>query len=586
MDQVSEIREKIDIVSFIGEFLTLKKAGRNFKANCPFHNEKTPSFVVSPERQIWHCFGCNRGGDCYSFLMQYEHVEFPEALRMLAKRTGVVLQSARFDSPITSKKESIYKLNALAAEFYHYLLTKHRSGQRAQAYLKERGLTEKLIGTFKIGYAPNTGFALTDYLIKKKGYTKQDMLDAGLGTVRGRGVGDFFLGRIMFPLTDHRENIVGFSGRSFTEGAFGPKYINTRETLAYHKGEMFYGLVTAKEAMKRENQVILVEGEFDVIACFREGITNVVAIKGTALTEPQVKLLSRFVQKVTMCLDGDNAGYEAMKRSLAVLEPKGLTTTVIVIPQGKDPDEALKTDPGAFKAAVKDDIPVYDYLMERMLKEYDIGTVEGKKTVGDTLLSLFSRIENEIVKEHYMKKLSRLLDTTYESLLREMERLTRRDRVRTVPKVLPKVKRTREELLEEYLLALIVQSETPSLVLERAVTFLADSVSRDRAYQKILYALQKYLDENHSFDGKRFGESLPKELHEAYNRSCLFPLAQLTDQEKYLLEAEKVAMQLHDMYLRQKMRQLALEIAESEKQGHAADELRESYSHLASSLKK
>src|SRR5579872_214543 len=212
MDQVSQIREKIDIVSLLQEYIPLKKAGRNFKAVCPFHSDKTPSLVVSPERQIWHCFGCGKGGDCFSFLMEYEHIEFPEALRILAQKAGITLQNQRIDNATVSKKEKIYALNHLAAEFYHYLLTKHPSGKKALEYVLQRGIKPATINTYMLGYSPH-GASLVTYLHKKKQYSTDDIFDAGLATRYGRDVVDFFQGRLMFPLYDHRNNIIGFSGR-------------------------------------------------------------------------------------------------------------------------------------------------------------------------------------------------------------------------------------------------------------------------------------------------------------------------------------------------------------------------------------
>ncbi|MGH7245370.1 MAG: DNA primase, partial [Candidatus Levyibacteriota bacterium] len=317
MDQVSEIRNKIDIVALIQEFVPLKKMGRNFKANCPFHGEKTPSFVVSPERQIWHCFGCNKGGDVYTFLMEYEHMEFPEALRILADRAGVRLVNQAFDTGVSSKKETIYKLNRLAAEFYHYLLVKHQLGKIALSYvLERRHIKTQTLNTFLLGFAPQTGNALTTYLVKKKGYKKEDILEAGLATQRGSQLYDFFQGRLMFPLFDHRDNIIGFSGRILEDNEKTSKYINTRDTLAYHKGMTFFGLNSAKQAIKKEQNAILMEGEFDVISSFQEGITNAVAVKGTALTQDQVSLLARFTPMISLCFDTDSAGQEAFKRSL------------------------------------------------------------------------------------------------------------------------------------------------------------------------------------------------------------------------------------------------------------------------------
>jgi DNA primase len=223
--------------------MTLKKAGRNFKALCPFHNEKTPSFVVSPERQIWHCFGgCNKGGDVYQFLMDYEKVDFPEALRILAKRAGVELVSQNYSSEETSKKERLYQINSLAKEYYHYVLTKHAAGKKALAYLKKRGIDPKVIETFKIGFSPATGDSLVKYLLDKKRFTREEITDAGLSYQRGRDLADFFRGRLMFPLIDHRDNVIGFAGRILESNDNVSKYVNTRETLIYHKGEHLFGL--------------------------------------------------------------------------------------------------------------------------------------------------------------------------------------------------------------------------------------------------------------------------------------------------------------------------------------------------------
>lgn len=426
MDQVSQIREKTDIVGLISSFIPLKKMGRNFKALCPFHNEKTPSFVVSPERQIWHCFGCGKGGDCFTFLMEYENLEFPEALRILAKKTGIQLRESSFQTNLSSKKEKIYKLNKLALDFYHYILTKHRVGKPALSYLLEkRELDQKLIETFKLGFSPRIGEALSNFFIKKKDYKNIDLTEAGLAFEGRNGIMDFFRGRIMFPLSDHRGNVVGFSGRALGNDATGGKYINTRETLVYHKGSMFFGLNTAKDEIKKEDKVIVTEGEFDVISLFSVSVKNAVAVKGTALTENQATLLSRFTKNVALCFDKDSAGFDATKRSLPILEKQGLIATVIEIPNGKDADEAVKSDAVVFKKALKKDISIYDYFFNKLVLSCDRETVEGKRKSLE-ILPIIMQIENEIVKEHFLKKLSEALDISYESIVRELERLEKK----------------------------------------------------------------------------------------------------------------------------------------------------------------
>lgn len=570
MDQVSKIREKIDLISLISEYIPLKKMGRNFKTNCPFHNEKTPSFIVSPERQIWHCFGCSKGGDCYTFLMEYENLEFPEALRILAKKAGVeLLESSSWESGISSKKEKIYKLNSLALGFYHYLLTKHNIGKKALLYLlQKRKIKEGVLNTFMIGFAPGLNNALSNYLIDKKKYKKEDLIEAGLATQRGGDIVDFFTNRIIFPLADHRGNIIGFSGRVLEDQQIlGSKYVNTRETIVYHKGDVFFGLNIAKDEIKKDNQAIMTEGEFDVISAFQEGVKNIIAVKGTALTENQVNLLSRFTQKVSLCFDMDKAGQDAIKRSLPILEKKGLTTTVILLAGGKDPDESIKSDPLTFKKAIKNDIGIYDYLISKFFSEFDKKTIDGKRKISDELLPILQGIENEIVKEHYFKKLALELDTSYESIIKQAERLVKRD-AGSFKTTGSKDKRSREEVLEEYLLALILQANDFVSVFKKAKDILENSLPKNSSYQKILDMLFSFENENKTpFDDKKFINSLPSELLDAYNTSYLNPLPKFEEEKTYLEEVEKVASELKVVYLRSRIKAVSEKIKNKEKEG-------------------
>jgi DNA primase len=586
MDEVDQIREKIDIVSFIQEFLSLKKAGRNFKANCPFHNEKTPSFMVNPERQRWHCFGCGKGGDVYSFLIEYERLEFPEALRLLSKRTGIELKRHPAQIGQNSKKEKIYEINNLAREFYHYILTKHNAGKKAQEYLKERGVTPKIIASFMLGFAPGTGNALTKYLTEKKKFTKEDLSDAGLASQWSNRTQDFFRGRLIFPLIDHRNNVVGFSGRVLDKNTTTAKYINTRETLVYHKGDHLYALNITKDSIRKANQVIICEGEFDVISCFQAGITNVVGVKGTALTENQVNLLSRFASKITFAFDGDNPGQEAIKRSLSVVEKKGIIPTVITIPDGLDPDEALRLQSSLFKKAVREDSGAYDYLIDQTAKINNPVTADGKIQITSQLLPLIAGIKNEIIKEHYLKKLSKILETSYDSIAKEIGRLSSRQQA-VVIKALPKSKRPKEEIMEEYLVSLIFQSDNPKILFEKAMNPLSDFLSQDRAQQKILHYLREYFSQSETFDSKKFAGNLPTELMQAFDTSLLYPLPHFENQKKLLLEIEKIAGKLKIIYIHQKMKQLAREIKIKEQEGldtESLQELKGTYSILASCL--
>ncbi|CAN5199127.1 DNA primase [soil metagenome] len=590
MDQVSQIREKIDIASYLSEFITLKKAGRNFKAVCPFHNEKSPSFMVSPERQVWHCFGCGKGGDIYTFLMEYERVEFPEALRILAKKAGIELVQSQAEAGLSSRKERLYNLNALAREYYHYLLLKHKVGLKAKDYLKERGLTDKIIETFQLGFAPGVGTALSNYLLKKKGYTQDELVDAGLAFSRGRDTVDFFRGRLMFPLIDHRDNVVGFSGRVLDKDIKTSKYINTRETLIYHKGEGFYGLNVTKDAIRKAGQAILVEGEFDVLSSFQEGVSNVVAVKGTALTEMQIGLIGRYAPKISICFDGDKAGQEAIKRSLPLVEKKGLQVSVILLPNGKDPDESIKTNPIEYKLAMKKDVSVYDYLFDQSVLEGDAKTAEGKKAIADAFLPIITSMSNAIIKEHYLRKLSTVLETTYESISKELDRIKQTEKgmqVKVPPLKAPK--QSREEMLEDYLISLIVQYPQPKVALDKAVSALYPSVSKEKAYQKILDHLLDYFKESTEFDHKKFSDGLPSELLHSFNKSILFPLPPLDSSEQHVHEVEKVSRQLRDLYVKDRIKSVSEELVSKEKEGEQDESLtplKEEYATLLHLLKR
>ena len=585
MDQVTEIREKLDIVTFIADFLPLKKAGRNFKTNCPFHNEKTPSLVISPERQIWHCFGCGKGGDVYTFLMEYENMEFPEALRSLAKRAGVTLKESSFKQGEYSEKENIFSVNNHALKFYHYVLTELPAGKEALAYLlQKRKINKGIIDTFQLGFAPSSGNALSNYLLKKKSYKNRDLISAGVSLERGSQCYDFFRGRIIFPLFDHRGNVTGFSGRALNDND-QPKYLNTRETAVYHKGSMFFGLNTAKDEIKQKQDAIIVEGEFDAIALYMEGIKNAVAIKGTALTENQVALLSRFTPKVTLCLDQDNAGFEATRRSLEVLEKKWMTTSIIVIKDGKDPDEALKKNPSGFKKALRESLGVYDYLVDKFVAENNKDSAQGKKAIADNLLPLFANISNEIIKEHYLKKLSSIFEISLESLLKEVEKLKKKDLEDKIA-IPQKDKRARREVLEEYLIALIVQSSNPQKALEDNQESLTLYQFATPSLGKLLENLKTFLKTSAELNQEKFAKLLSKELVQSFDTCFLFPLPKL-EADKYIEEIQKVIKELLTLFIKERVNFITAEIKIKEKnKDHNTEGLRAELSKLITSLPK
>ncbi len=581
MDQASQVREKTDIAALISEYIPLKKMGRNFTAVCPFHQENTPSFVVSPERQIWHCFGCGKGGDAFTFIMEYENLEFVEALRILAKKAGVTLKVTA-SSFSASRKDGIYDLNNLAAEYYNYVLTKHPAGKRALEYLMEnRGLNDKLIKTFNIGFSPQNGQDLTKFLIGKKKFTKQALLEAGLSFQKGNDAFDFFRGRIMFPLIDHRGNIVGFSGRNISESDYGPKYINTRDTLVYHKGGMFFGLNIAKDEIKKSGFTVVMEGEFDVISAFKEGVANVVALKGTALTENQALLLSRFAPKVALCLDQDSAGIEAMKRSIPVLEKRGLTITVITTEE-KDPDEAIKKNPVAFKKAIKEDKEVYDFLISKLVRENDINTGIGKKEITDELLPLINLIQNEIVKEHYLKKLSEAINISYDSLEKQLDK--KEDKNEETVKAFKLQKGDRREMLEEYLLSLVIQATDPKEMTTIAKDILVQYQFKLPSVGKIFAELISIYKKIEKFDLKNIPSYLAQELIPTFDKCFLVPLPKFENATTYEDEIIKVCNDLRVLFLKDRIKEIGIKSRGDENKEEEIEKLRIEIAEISSKL--
>ena len=581
MDQAARVREKIDLVSLISEYLTLKKAGRNFTTLCPFHNEKTPSFVISPERQIWHCFGCGRGGDAFTFLMEYEKIEFLEALKVLGKKVGIEIKTGDFAK--SSKRQKIYELNKTALDFYHYILTKHRAGEKPLDYLlKKRKLNKGLIESFGLGFAPSNN-SLSRYLLGKKKSQRQDLLEAGLSFQSRGELVDFFRGRIIFPLTDARGNILGFSGRGLLDSDT-PKYINTKETIVYHKGSTFFGINKAISEIKEKNEAIIMEGEFDVISAFREGIKNAVAIKGTALTSEQSTFLSRICQKIILCLDQDEAGIEATKRSLSILEDTDLTSYVAKIPDNKDPDDALNKNPNQFKNNLKESIGAYDFLIEDSFLRFDPKTFDGKKKISDGVLPSIGRISNEVVKEHYLKKISTKLDTSIESLKRQIGKVERKEDKK--PSSPAPAKKDRREVLEEYLLSLIVQSENPKELFELSYGILSDYKYKQEILNKISEKLSIYFKNNEDFESKNFVKNLPSELTESFDKIFLYPLPKFSEKEKFRKETESVSKELMRLFLKEKIKELSdkLRNAKEEKDPKKEETLRSEISKTTSLL--
>ena len=510
---IEKIKERIDIVELIGSYVQLKKAGRNFKGNCPFHQEKTPSFVVSPERQLWRCFGsCGIGGDAIAFFMKYENLSFPEALTDLAQRYGVEIEKIPAEDKLVHYKEQLVKANQGAADFYHYILTKSSIGKTALDYLKNRDISDKIIETFQLGYSPSSWDSLARFLHTKK-FNDKELVDSGLCIQKQQGssVYDRFRGRLMFPLKDHRGNTVGFSGRILS-GENEAKYVNTPETMLYHKRTMLFGLNITKDAVKKENSIIIVEGEFDMIAPFQHGINAIAAVKGSALTVEQLQLIKRYTNRVYLALDADKAGEEAIRRAIEVAEPMGFELGVIVIEGGKDPDEAVRTNEVEFKKSLAHPIPVYDFLMRLFAKKYPPNDPFSKKQIGEEMAPFLFGITNPIVQSYYIKQLAKLLDVSEESISRVVRMYRKKRFVRSDIVKISAQKPLRETVIQQYLLEQLLHAST----LDQHISEVQPIISEDNftvpSYGKLFVKLKERALTKGAFDINTFIKSLPPEL--------------------------------------------------------------------------
>lgn len=561
MDEVSQIRERINLVDFISESVKLKKMGRNFTGLCPFHNERTPSFVVSPERNIWHCFGCGKGGDVYTFLMEMDKLEFPEALKLLAQKTGIELKQQFSGSPQNKLREQLFSIHHLLSEYYQYVLTTHSLGERGRYYLKNRGITNALIKTFALGFAPNAWDNATAFL-KKKGFTDKELELSGV-CVRGRsGLYDRFRNRIMFPLFNYRGQAIAFAGRLLEADVREAKYINSPETPLYIKGETLYGLNVTKEAIRTQKTAVVVEGEFDVISSFHAGVTNVVAIKGTALTEMQVGLLKRFSEKIILALDQDSAGDAAARRGIEIADRAGLDIRVVKVPNGKDPDEAARHNSALWQAAIDHAVPFYDFVIESAVLRFGTTEAFAKKKISDEVLPVVAKIENTIVKAHYVKKLSDVLEIPAERIHDALRfvKLPKATQPAAAPVLPPK---SQEVRLEEHLLALFVQAQEPKDILHKITDAIDPSDCQSPTIGKLFMELIDHLALHPTFNHEVLLVAIPAELKPTLDQAYLTNLSDI-DEIKYTKEVEQTLNRLKHEQLRRKMKVLTTNITTAE----------------------
>ncbi|MDE2491464.1 MAG: DNA primase [Elusimicrobia bacterium] len=415
-DTLELIRSRLDIAELVGESVQLTRAGRNLKGRCPFHQERTPSFIVSPERQTFHCFGCGEGGDAFSFVMKTEGLSFVEAAEKLAERVGVKIEAARELSPQDKDRLRLKEALELAAEHYHALLMKDPAAEAARKYVGSRHLNKDSVDGFRIGYAPRNGNLVP--VAKKKGFTDEILLKAGLAAKRPDGsLRDYFFDRLMFPIRDAKGSVVGFGGRTLGDGE--PKYLNTPETPVFSKGRLLYGLHEGAGAVRKSRRAHLMEGYMDVIAAHQHGLTSACAPLGTALTPEQAALVKRYADAVTLVFDADAAGQNAAVRGAEVALAAGLSVRVAAVPEGKDPDELLhKRGLPALTEALDAAVDPVAFKTELLIARAGELTPEAKSAVAKDVMGLVVRVPDEVLKDEWVRRLAARLGVNEDSLRR------------------------------------------------------------------------------------------------------------------------------------------------------------------------
>jgi len=415
MGVIDEVKQRTDIVEAVSQYTTLKKAGRTFRALCPFHSEKHPSFFVYPEQQSWHCFGaCNTGGDIFSFIMKKEGIDFGEALRLLAQKAGVTIPSRFEQDTGKEERERLYQVDQAAAQYFHNLLLNSPVGERARSYFTSRGLSQKTIIDFQLGFSLNSWDALKQYLMER-GYTESELLTAGLVIeAEAGGTHDRFRNRLMFPIHDIRGRIVGFGARVLDDSL--PKYLNSPQTLIFDKSSCLYGISLAAAAIRQQNLVVIVEGYMDVITAHQNDFNNVVASMGTSVTEKQVGTLKRLTKNMALALDADAAGEEAMLRAVGYENTLDAEVKVIILPRGKDPDDVIREDAKIWQNLLEEALPIVDYTFNMVTSELDLSTARGKSLAVDKLLPIVAEMKDTVRQAHYLQKLARLAKVSQHSL--------------------------------------------------------------------------------------------------------------------------------------------------------------------------
>lgn len=565
MDAVEEIKSRLNIEDVVSEYVQLKRAGRNFKGLSPFTVERTPSFMVSPEKGIWHDFSSGKGGNVFSFVMEMEGLDFKEALELLARKANVDLEQFRGSrgSGNTQIKERLYLANEMACKFYQVQFSKN---QVALEYVfNKRKFTKEIALEFRLGYAPNNGSALIEYLTKQ-GFTEKELTQAGLTARRYRGgIQDMFRGRLMVTLQDQQGRVIGFTARQLDDDPNAPKYLNTPQTLLYDKSRHVYGLHLAKEALRKDGFAVLVEGNLDVIASHQAGVRNVVATAGTALTEMHLKTVSRFTADLRLAFDQDKAGIAATERAIPIASKVGVRLSIVTIPSGKDPDELVKQDPKLWQDIITKPDYAIDWIINKYAKQLDLEKAPDKREFSDVTVAIVRQLPDSVEQDHYVQKIAKILGVSpgaIQSKLSETpsQRATRK--TNRQPIVIDQHVLERKKLQDQLL----------SLALMRpGLRGYLEGVEPKILLEEDAQTLITYLQANPDFDGTISASKDLKKINEYIKIVSLQYETLYQDQDDADLghEAKRLRTRLIEQYVKTKKAELANSLQDANEQATA-----------------
>ena len=597
---VDEIKNRLDIVEVIGGYIKLHKTGANFRAVCPFHSEKKPSFFVSPVRQIWHCFGCGKGGSIFNFVMEVENIEFGDALRILAQKAGVELKPV--NKELKTERARLYEICELSARFFEKQLEGNKIGDSVKKYLLDRGITEESIKKWRLGYSPDKWQGLSDFLVSQ-GYQREETQKAGLVVKNETGnYYDRFRGRIIFPVFDLNSQVIGFGGRVFGEKSKDEiaKYVNTPNTLLYDKSQALYGLDKNKMEIRKKNECVLVEGYTDVILLSQAGYTNVVATSGTALTPYQLKIIKRYSENLLTAFDMDVAGDSATKRGIDLAQTFGFNIKVLLLPEDSDPADIIYKNAKEWEKILQNSKSIIDFYFDSAFSRHNSKTPEEKKAVSKILLPVIKRIPNNIERSFWIQELSKRLEIKEEAVAEELKK-TKLNQEPFGPEpeqTINLTQKSRKDLLEERLAVLILRSpENLSYLFDDVLALLSPQICQIICYLKENPDFTKAINTGQKIETPELSNELnnllnylllKSEVEEDKSSSSPFANARVIETAGLEIneECKDCLREIKSLEIKNKLEQISQEIkkAEKEKDTKKINDLTKNFTDTATQL--